>query len=157
MKRKLLLFLGLITILYGISGLAVTYYIYQSSAPLMEKLPINLKNSLITVTKTSKDAVKAVYDASESLKVAADNVDVEILFWRPFTATANSLRSTAQSVEEVGKDLEYFASQVDEISTECIKELDHVWLAFNALFLWISILHIIFIIIGIGFLLTSRL
>lgn len=152
LEEKILLSVGIIIILFGAIGVVGTGFIYYNTKPYIDKLPTDIQQIFSIANHTTYDTLIAINNAAGSLRTAADNIDVSILGWKPFVATADSLRATASSIEEVGGDIEVFTRQIESIKNSILSQISLLKLIIDASFGWIGVLHTIFILIGISFL-----
>ena len=111
--------------MFSAIGTAATGFAYYITKPKLDRLPTDLQQIFSITNQTTYDTSMAIDNAAGSLRTAADNIDVTILDWRPFKATADSLRTTASSIEEAGGDIDVFTGQIEPIKKRFLIKLAH--------------------------------
>jgi len=157
MKEKLLLSFGVVCILFGVIGVCVVGFAYYYTERALNGLPSDIEWLYAVTNYTTNDAAAAVYNASVTIMTAANDLDnINILGYRPFGDTANSLRDTARSVMKVGDDVSMVSGYLEDLKNIMIDEISSIRLTIQITFGYIGVLHAFFIMIGVSILLIRK-
>ncbi len=153
MKETLLLSFGIVCILFGAVGVCAVGVAYYYTERALNELPLDIEWLFLVTNETTTDATAAVYNASVTIMTAANDLnDINILGYRPFGDTANSLRETARSVMKVGDDVSDVSGYLEDLKDILLDEISSIRLTIQITFGYIGVLHALFIMIGVGFL-----
>ncbi|MGQ9469799.1 MAG: hypothetical protein ACUVTD_08300 [Nitrososphaerales archaeon] len=152
MKEIFLLSVGIFLLLFGMTGTLGVVGIYVYIKPQFDNAQVEVMSLFSYATQAIDDASISVQNAANSLYTAADQIDISILGWRPFGATADSLRKTGYSSYSLRNDLIDIKQQIDEISSSIPSQMNTLWLGFTILLVWVATLHILLAFAGVSIL-----
>ncbi len=156
MREKFLLVVGILLLLFGIVGIIGVASAYYYVKPYLDDLPRNLENVFSAAEKTINDVGIAVREGNSMLRVAAENLDFQILGWQPFRDLADSIRSLAPSMENLDSDIQIHSSQIAATKKLVLGQIGQSRLVFDLLFIWLTILHSLLMLIGVAFVSIRR-
>ena len=155
-KEKFLVFVGLLLLLFGIIGVTVVVGVYMYTKPQFDKAEAEVTSLFLYANQAVDDTSISADNAAKSLYTAANQIDIDILGWRPFGPTADSLRDTGHSLHSLRTDLIDIKQQLDGISSSIPSQMNTLWLEFTMLLAWGAALHILLVFMGVGMLKIRR-
>ena len=156
MREKFLLAVGILLILFGITGVVGVASAYYYVKPYLDDLPRNLENVFSAAEKTINDAGIAVREGTSMLKVAADNLDSKSQGMQLFRDLAISLRSLVPIMENLDSDAQIHSSQIEATRKLVLGQIGQSRLVFDLLFIWLTLLHSLLIVTGVAFISIRR-
>jgi hypothetical protein len=143
-------FFGIIIVFFGILGLGSGVYIYYRIKPKMENLPNLIEEAYSNINSKTDEATLLLREGGDLLKEVAEKANFSLLWVKPFEGFDEDLCYFADSLYNASDGLERDIVHLERLKEDVSFKIDQFETVFLIITLYFSMLHFIFIIIGLS-------